>query len=254
MKTRTGGNRGTWDHNQRKVGWIIFSAAVLLLPAVLSSGEPGRSRIIAGFSLGGLFPAGAFNDHVNQNGFGLGVFGGSRLGQAPVFIGFELSFNLYGYTHRHEYLEGIPEVRLDVDTSNNILQGLLFVRAQPRRGAVRPYVEGLAGISYLFTDTTISGHEFPWNEISSDTNYDDVTVTAGAGAGLSVRLSRRRGRDTGRRRKETLLDIKVRYMAGGRAKYLKQGSIVVEGNDFTYTVDQSTTSFVTAQVAFSWFF
>jgi hypothetical protein len=254
MKTRAGRNKGTQNNFRRKVAWIILSAAFLFFPAVLSFGESGMSRTLAGFSMGGLFPAGAFNDHVSQNGFGLGLFYGRRAGKAPVFIGFELSLNFYGYAQRHEYIEGIPEVRLDVDTLNNIGQGLLFVRLQPRRGAVMTYVEGLAGISYLWTETTISGHNYPWDEISSDTNFDAFTVTAGAGAGLSVRLSRRRVRDPGRGRKETFLDFKVRYMAGGRAKYLKQGSIVVEGNQFTYTYEQSATSFITAQAAFSWFF
>jgi hypothetical protein len=233
---------------------IVLSAAMLLVPAVLSFGESGLPRTLSGIAPGGLFPVGAFNDHVSQNGFGLGLYYGKRAGNGPFFFGLELSLNIYGYVHRHEYLEGIPEVRVDVDTLNNIGQGLLFVRLQPRTGKVVTYIEGLAGISYIWTETSISGHEYPWNEISSDTNFDAVTVTAGAGTGVSIRLNRSRVRESGRRRADIYLDFKVRYMAGGRAKYLKQGSIVVEGDQFTYTYEQSATSFITAQAAISWLF
>jgi hypothetical protein len=236
-----------------KVARIILLAGMLFFPALLSFGQSGLPRGLAGFSFGGLFPAGAFNDHVSQDGFGIDFFYGRRAGNTPVFLGLELSVSYYGDVHRHEYLEGIPEVRVDVETFNNIGQGLFFARLQPRGGTVRTYIEGLAGISYLWTDTTISGHEFPYDEISSDTNFDDVTVTAGAGAGLSVRLSRRSTQETGRRR-GTFLEFKVRYMAGGRARYLKQGSIVVVGDQFSFTPERSATSFLTAQAALSWFF
>lgn len=236
-----------------KVARIILLAGMLFFPALLSFGQSGLPRELAGFSFGGLFPAGAFNDHVSQDGFGIDFYYGRRAGNTPVFLGLELSVSYYGDVHRHEYLEGIPEVRVDVETFNNIGQGLLFARLQPRSGTVRTYIEVLAGISYLWTDTTISGHEYPYNEISSDTNFDDVTVTAGAGAGLSVRLSRRSTQDTGRRR-STFLEFKVRYMAGGQARYLKQGSIVVVGNQFSFAPERSATSFLTAQAAFSWFF
>jgi hypothetical protein len=254
MRTHTPEDRGSRKTTPRPALRVVLSAAMLFFTAVLSFGGSGSSRTLAGFSFGGLFPTGAFNDHVPQNGGGLGLFLGRRVGNAPVFLGFEISLNFYGYVHRHEYIEGIPEVRLDVDTFNNIGQTLLFVRLQPRRGAVMTYVEGLAGISYLWTDTTISGHDFPWNEISSDTNFDAFTVAAGAGAGLSIHLGRRRVQDPDRKRKDIFLDFKVRYMAGGRAEYLKQGSIVVEGNEFSYTTERSATSFITAQAAFLWFF
>ena len=233
---------------------IVLPAALLFFSAALSFGQAPDSRNMWGLSTGGLFPAGAFNDHVSQEGFAIGLLYGRRFRNAPVYAGFELSGGFYGYAHRHEFLEGIPEVRFDVETYNNIVQGLLFLRVQPRKGAVRPFAEGLAGISYLYTETTISGHEFPWDEVGSDTNFDDLTVTAGAGGGLAIHLKWWRPRAPDRPRGETLIDIKVRYMAGGRAKYLKQGSIVVVGDELTYSFDQSATSFITAQAAVSFRF
>jgi hypothetical protein len=232
----------------------ILLAGLLLFPALLSFGQSGLPRRTFGLAIGGLFPAGAFNDHVSQEGFGLGFYYGWRLRQTPVFMGFELSVSLYGHARRTEYLDGIPEVPLDVVTENNIGQGFLFVRLQPRGGRVMTFVEGLAGISYLWTDTTITGHENSDQEISSETNFDDGTWTAGAGAGLSVRLGKRSVQGSGPLQRGACLEFKVRYMAGGRANYLKKGSIVVAGNEFTFTPERSATSFVTAQAGLSWFF
>jgi hypothetical protein len=116
------------------------------------------------------------------------------------------------------------------------------------------YVEGLAGLSYLFTETTISEHEYPYDEVGSDVNFHSLTVTAGAEAGLSIRLNKRRAQDPDRGWGGSFIDLKVRYMAGGRASYLKEGALVVEGNDVAYFPDRSATSFITVQAGFSWFF
>jgi hypothetical protein len=247
-------SRDPKDKTLERTARVLLPAALLLSSAVLSFGQLPDSRGISGYFLGGLFPAGAFNEHVSQEGFMLGAFSGKMLWNAPVYVGVELSFGIYGYAHRHEFLDGIPEVRLDVETLNYLVQALLFLRVEPRKGAIRPFVEGLAGSSYLFTETTIRGHQFPWNAIASDTNFDDFAMSAGAGGGLAIHLDRGRVQSPDRPRRETLIEIKVRYMAGGRAKYLKQGSIVVEGNEFTFTVDQSATSFITAQAALSFSF
>lgn len=244
MSRREGAGRGPGAR-------IALPAAILLVSAGLSFGQDLGHRNMLGLSLGGLFPVGAFNDHVSQEGFALGIHYGVKLRKAPVYVGFELSAGFYGYTHRHEYMNGVPEVRLDVVTYNNIVQGHFLLRAEARRGAVRPFVEGLAGLSYLFTDTTISEDDFPWEEIASDINSSDLTVAAGAGGGLAIHLGWSRRRHPDRARGETVIEVKVRYMAGGRAKYLKQGSIVVEGDDVVYTFERSATSFVTAQVGLS---
>ena len=225
---------------RRGAAAVLFAA--LLLAAVPSFGQSERPVGLKGFTLGGLFPSGTFDSHVGRDGFVGGLYLALRSGYSPVFTGLELSVSYYGHTHRYASMAGIPEVLLDVDTYNNIVQGLFFVRLQPRIGAVAPYFEGLAGISYIFTDTTVSDDDTE-DDVAYNINFDDWTVTAGAGAGLSVRLDRR-----------MFLDLKVRYMAGGRASYLKQGAIIVDGDRVTYTVDRSGTSVVTLQAGLTWFF
>lgn len=230
------------------IGLVLF--AVLLLGAVPSFGQTGRPPVgLKGFSLGGLFPSGAFDSHVGRDGGGAALYLALRSGYSPLFVGLELSASYYGHVHRHTYMDNVPEVLLDVDTFNNIVQGLFFLRLQPRIGDVSPYFEGLAGVSYFFTDTTVSDDDTE-DDVAYDINFGDWTVAAGAGAGVSIRL---KGRPGGGGR-GMFLDLKVRYMAGGRASYLRQGGLVVDGDQVRYIVEHSGTSFVTVQAGLTWFF
>ncbi len=204
--------------------------------------------------MGGLFPTGAFNDHVRQEGYGVACYYARRLGRSPFLVGGEINYSEYGHSRRVEYLEGIPEVGVDVDTTNSIVQGLLLLRLQPRTGRVLSFVEALAGVGYFWTETTIGDSEADEGPYSSETNLDDFAWTAGLGGGLSIRLSKPRASDLEFARGGAFLEIKARYMAGGRAEYLKKGSIIVDGNSYTFTPERSATSAVTVQIGFSWFF
>jgi hypothetical protein len=140
MKTRTATDHGPRDRTFRVVTRTVLLAGMLFFPALSSFGQSGLPRRMFGLTIGALFPTGAFNDHVSQDGFGVGTYYGWRLRHAPVYWGFELTLHIYGHVRREEYLEGIPEVPLDVVTENNIGQGLLFVRLQPRSGKVMTFV------------------------------------------------------------------------------------------------------------------
>lgn len=249
MHTPASNDLVRWAWALRRIAAAVFFAALLLSP-VPTFGQPERPPIgLKGFTLGGLFPSGAFDSHVGRDGGVAAIHLALRSGLSPLFVGFELSASYYGHVHRHAYMDNIPEVQLDVDTYNNIVQGLFFLRLQPRVGDVSPYLEGLAGISYIFTDTTVSDDDAE-DDVAYDINFDDWTVTAGAGAGLVVRLRGRPGGGGG----GMFLDFKVRYMAGGRASYLRQGGLVVDGDQVRYSVDRSATSFVTVQAGLTWFF
>lgn len=233
----------------RRVAAAVLFAGLLLRP-VPSFGQPAHSPDgLRGFALGGLFPSGAFDSHVGRDGAVGALYLALRSGLSPIFAGFELSGSYYGHVHRHAHMDNIPEVQLDVHTYNNIIQGLFFLRLQPSVGDVSPYVEGLAGISYIFTDTTVSDGDAQ-DDFAYDINFDDWTVAAGAGAGVVVRLRGRPGGGGG----GTFLDFKVRYMAGGRASYLSQGGLVVDGDRVSYNVDRSATNFFTVQAGLTWFF
>jgi hypothetical protein len=232
----------------RHTRWIAcLAAALLFLPALPSFGQAPPFRNVSGVAAGGLFPTGPFNDHVSQEGLGVGGFYARRLGSSPLLVGADLSVADYGHTSWVAYLLGVPEV--DVDTKNSIVQGLVLLRIQPRTGRVTTFVEGLAGISYLYTATavgTLDDGSTDW-----ETNHDDWTWTAGAGAGLSILLGKSWAADSGKRPGRTFFELKVRYLAGGQADYLKKGSLVFDGNGYVPTPERSATSVITVQVGIS---
>lgn len=218
---------------------IILLAGLLFFPALSSFGQEPPFRNIAGVTAGGLFPTGPFNDHVSQEGVGLGGFYARRLGSSPLLVGADLSYADYGHTSWIAYLLGMPE--LDVDTKNSIIQGLVLLRIQPRTGRVTTFVEGLAGFSNLYTATavgTLDDGSTDW-----ETNSDDWTWTAGAGAGLSILIGKLPSAAPGERLSLTFVELKVRYLAGGQADYLKKGSYL--------TPERSATSVITVQVGIS---
>ena len=220
-------------------------AARLLVTALcgLAFGQATAARaqeMQLGFDFLTVFPRGEFRDNVSNNGYGASGHFLVRLKQSPILVGADLGGVVYGSeTRRVGLLPDIPDVRVDVKTTNNIFLTHFLVRAQPRQGRVRPYVDGLIGFKYLFTSTTI---EIDTEDNPSDTNLSDVTLSYGVGGGVQVQLT------SNRHRPAVLLDAGVRYLRGSRAEYLREGSIRREGGVVFFDVLRSRTDVVTAQV------
>ena len=173
-------------------------------------------------------PQGAFRDNVKQ-GFGGGAHVIYRLDPAGI-VGLRLDggFLVYGDEHRTVPFSNTVggRVNLDLNTTNNIA----FVGIGPQlgvpNGRLRPYVNGYAGMSYLFTQSSVRGTS-SGEAFASSTNYHDGTFSYGGGAGLYVPLHRGPS--------PVSLDLGVRYHDNGRARYLREGDIT-DNNDNTITV------------------
>lgn len=205
-------------------------------------GEAGLTFIVGS-------PQGEFSSQVKATGFGLSGFGGVRVGRnSPLLVGLDLGILIYGHERRNEpFSLTIPDVTVDVVTNNNIFLGHFLLRLQPPRGKVRPYFDGLFGLKYLFTDTRIENEGFTGSEpIAISTNFDDVALSYGVGGGLSIALFR-----GGSRRGTVSLDLGVRYLIGGEAEYLKEGSIQRVDGTVTYTIFQSETNLLETRVGAS---
>jgi hypothetical protein len=200
----------------------------------------------AHFLLG--FPQGDFKDNLDRIGGGItGEFLGS-LRPAPIKIGISVGFLIYGSETRVEpFSTTIPEVTVDVTTTNNILLGHLLLRVQPAKGVFRPYVDGLLGFNYLFTQTKIESGEL---QVAESTNFDDFAFSYGGGTGIMIKVY------DGSRKKKTkdfhlaavLIDARVRYLKGSEAEYLQEGSIRTEGTEVIYDVSESNTDLLTVQI------
>jgi hypothetical protein len=233
MRTPGPNGRGPGDRTGRSITGGALAALLLLSSAILASGQSGPPRRVGGITAGGLFPTGDFKRHIDKIAWGASVFSGWRIGHAPVLYGFEIAGHFYG----------VSLFSSRDDSYNTVVQALSFLRLQPRTGSVITYVEVLAGFNYLSTETYYTVNFLD----DTVTEIEDVTVAAGAGAGLCIRL-RQGDMIPDRERHPAYLEFKVRYMAGGHADYLRElgdGSLVPE---------HSATSFITASVGLSWFF
>lgn len=207
---------------------IAFCANVLAVQA-----QP-RFQTTFSFSMG--FPQGEFGDNVDNTGLGLNAGFNYRIGHSPVLIGVSFGFLQYGSVSRSAPLSlDIPELIVDVHTSNNILAAHFLTRYEFARyeSRIRPYVEGLVGLHYLWTQTSIDDSD----EGISSTNFDDSTGSFGGGGGVLIGLHHSAASPF-----QIDLDLGARWLSGGDAIYLTEGSIIREIDTVRYVVTESATN------------
>lgn len=226
---------------------IIQLCMVILLLLVSLSWAQSSFQAGLNFSLG--FPQSEFSENVDNIGFGLSGHFSYQIPRSPVTIGSTLGFLIYGRESRKEPLSTtIPDIIVDVVTTNNILTGHLMMRVQPlaNDAIIKPYLEGLFGFHYLWTETKIEDWDNDDDDISSK-NYDDAAMSYGGGGGLMIRVYQ------GQKEKShgffsVNIDIGVRYLLGGEAAYLKEGDIIRDNGKVIYSPSQSTTDLLTTTV------
>ncbi len=227
----------------------VTRSLVTLAVAVLAiTAAPGALQAQTNFA-GGLhfnagFPQGEMKDQIDRNAYGIGgqIFFSPQ--KSPLAIGLDLSWMNYGSESRREpFSTTIPDVTVDVNTSNNIVQTFFVLRGQMPTGPIRLYGDALVGFNYLYTETRISDTDDLTDDIASSTNQDDATFAYGFGGGLMVPVFTR-GVTTqgGKSGLQVLLDGGVRYILGGEAEYLKEGSIRRESGAIAFDTIKSKTN------------
>ena len=237
----------------KEVSNMMRTTKLHVLGLAMLFGFVMQGRAHAQNALGGLnvlvgIPMGDFRSNVDKTGYGVSA----SIGFAPVssafMAGIETGFMRYGNERRRErFSTTIPDVMVDVETSNNIALVHGVFRLQPNQGSIRPYLEGLAGINYLYTRTEIHNRGRWDEEVASSNNKEDVAFSYGGGGGMMIRVySSEEGSDSGI--EEVLIDFRARYIKGGEAEYLKPGSIRREDGQVKYDVLKSNTDIMTIQV------
>lgn len=232
---------------------LILVSILLAVPAAQAQVRPhGELNLMMGL------PQGEFDQRVDQLGFGLAAFGGLSVAQSPLIIGVELAGLIYGHEQRSEpFSTTIPDVVVDVETSNNMVMGHLVLRLQPQTGRLRPYGDVLFGGKYLFTQTQIeNARGYDEEPIAASTNFDDTALSYGLGTGVDVHLyggPMGEGDD-----RIDHVDISfsagVRYLFGSEADYLKKGSIRRSGGRVAYDVERSRTDMLMPQFGIKFIF
>ncbi|HDL19501.1 MAG TPA: hypothetical protein ENH29_10635 [Bacteroidetes bacterium] len=231
---------------------IVFLIAIILVSGLLFARQAAAQNFQGGLNLMLGVPQGEFSDNVDNPGFGIGGMFGVSIPHSPLMVGGDLGFLIYGSETRKEpFSTTIPDVTVNVETSNNIAMGHLLLRLQAPVGAIRPYMDGLIGFNYLFTETKIKDEDYNDDEIASSTNFDDAAFSYGAGGGLQIRVYNGRYKKPKEGEKNltgVFIDFRVRYLVGGKAEYLKEGSIARENGRVTHDVTQSKTDLLTYQL------
>lgn len=206
-------------------------------------------EIQAALDLGVGIPQGEFRDQSDHVGGGINMMGGYRFANSPVMLGLEFGFMNFGTDSREEPISTtIPDLRVEVENIYNLVHGDLLLRLIAPPSTFRPYVDGLLGFNYFFTETVIRDRDdfFDDDEKLSDTNFEDTALSYGFGAGTQIRLWQRRGEVTKTagdvEPSSVYLNLRGRYMFGHEAEYLQKGSIRTDNGQVAYDVSQSTTN------------
>lgn len=213
------------------------------------SGTAYSQEFQAALDFGVGIPQGEFKDQSDHIGGGINVMGGYRFANSPIMLGLEFGFMNFGTDTREEPLSTtIPDLKVEVENSYNLAHGDLLLRIIAPPATIRPYVDGLFGFNYFFTETVIRDRDdFFDDDKLSDTNFEDTALSYGFGAGVQFRLWQKKGGDsTGltedMQPSSVYLNLRSRYMFGREAEYLQKGSIKIDNGQVTYDVTQSETN------------
>ena len=221
-------------------------AIALVTIALMAPLVSAQTNFAAGLYFNAGFPQGDFKDQIDRNAYGLSGQAFYAPSKSPLAIGLELGWMNYGNEKRREpFSTTIPDVTVEVTTSNNIVQGFFILRGQTPTGPIRLYGDALVGLNYLFTETKISDED-GGDAVASSTNQDDAVFAYGFGGGLQVPVysrSIKQGKPI-----VVLLDGGLRYVFGGEAEYLKKGSIRRENGVVTFDVIKSKTDMLRLHV------
>lgn len=221
---------------------------VFILNSVLFSQIPETfSQFDVAINLYAGFPQKEFKENINRNGYGLNAEGLLKpFIRSPFYIGLNLGFLNYGsVTRREPFSYTIPDVFVNVTNQNNILNYHLVVQLAPQFGIFKPYVQFLFGGSYISTETKIENISTQ-EEIARSTNFEDYAWSNGVAAGMMFRILQGIAlRNNEKSFNELFINIKVSYLSGSNAKYLKEGSIrYLSGGRVEYDVMESKTDLI----------
>ncbi len=224
---------------------IITLTAMVLILIASATANPTTTRWAGGMHFNSGLLQGDLKDQIGNDAYGLDgqIFYTPKT--KPFAIGLDLSWMNYGSeTRREPFSTTIPDVTVDVTTSNSIVQALFVLRRRVPAGRVQLYGDALVGLNYLYTRTNISNTGGEIENIAGHTNQDDAAFAYGIGGGALLSLYTRNVKKVFRSPLQILLDAGVRYVRGGEAEYLKEGSIQRDDGNVTFETMKSRTDMV----------
>lgn len=224
----------------------IFLSLIVL--GIFGTAQVYSQEVMFGFDFGAGFTQGDFKRQIDKTaGVGLSGMAGYRFGNTPFMLGLDIGYLNFGKETREEPLSStIPDLRVEVENSYNLVHGGLLFRLIPAEMPIRPFLDGLIGLNYFYTETVLRqrGSFGSDSDVLRDTNFKDTAFRYGFGGGLQIKVYH----DDGSKKEDEqtvpytiYINLMGRYMYGKEAEYLKEGSIIRENGTVTYDVIKSTT-------------
>ena len=158
-------------------------------------------------------PTGQFGDNIGLGYGGNAAYLFSVDRDGILALRADVGFIDYGSeSKRFPILDG--RIQVTVSTENYIVPVFVGPQLTWPRGPVRPYVNAGIGEQFLFTQSSVDGTN---DSGLSTTNQHDQTESWTTGGGVYVPVYSRK--------LNVMLDAGVQYYMGGRAQYLRPGSI-----------------------------
>ena len=226
---------------------------ILALLLLLFVFQGWAQNVQLGVNWRGFVPQGDFESTIGHGSvIGGDFFVGYTPQSFPLTVGVELGIMNYGNTRRSaNFSPNIPEVQVDVVTSNNVFTGHAVLRYLHQAGAIRPYGDLLLGFNHLFTRSRVTNDDNE-SEVAGDVNQHDTALSYGVGGGVQILIREYENRDEQGEPNpfRMLLDVKLRYLLGGTANYLDESDLQVVDNllapdTTTQTIRRSSTDLFT---------
>jgi len=206
---------------------VVASLALFAAPLAAQYATPPNQELPRSVALGAALhygsPQGEFASNVNA-AFGANGFAAWQLGNSGVFLRADLGYSIYGSETRRMPLGrgALGLVNVDVNTTNNILNGGIGLQVGHPGRNVNPYVGGSIGFSYFFTESSVSGASQSASEaFASSTNDSDGTFAKTLFGGFYIPVGSSGG----------AIDLGLRYHWNGEARYLTSDGITFDANE-----------------------
>ncbi len=204
---------------------VIFIFSLALISTSI------KAQGIIGLSFQGFAPTGELRqDSPDIWGAGLSLEAGYKLPNAPIIVGANFDMLRYGSELRkgwHGEFWGDVRWRRNFEA----VRFLPFVRVQPNQsGKILPYGDFYTGLSYIVTRTTI--RERGLDLIDSYVELDNAVLSYGFGGGVEVMIA-----------DDVSLDLNMRYIRSGRARYLTPSDVTYDTEAEDYNLDVQNSRF-----------
>ena len=193
------------------------------------------------------FPQQQFKENVDNIGYGGEGSIIVPLGDSPFSAGINLGVLFFDSKKRSViHSEGGSDIKL-VPIRGSILAHLLF-RMQISGEQIRPYVEGLFGLQHFFTK---SAYQYvPTEGVLEEggtptTEVIEMEFSGGVSCGCMILLHKSSSQE-----EEILLDFRLRYLYGGKTKFVENYH-QIEGEQLIIDTVRSRTDLFTIQIGAS---